>query len=103
MIRSPVCVTVHLNVSGPCASFPVPIHVPVRFAADGVVVVGVVLGAAGEDPQPVAATRSAATMSGARGLTGRVYDLLKDHGHDVGTIEDERRDESKGLPILFLR
>lgn len=76
---------------------------PVRFAADGVVVVGVVLGAAGEDPQPVVVTRKAATISGARSLTGRVYGLLKDHGYDVYAIEDERRDESEGLPILFLR
>src|SRR5471032_2630066 len=68
----PVCVSVHLNVSAPCASLPVPVHAPVRFAADDVAVVVVPLGADGVDagePQPANGRSSAARNSGAMCFT----------------------------------
>jgi hypothetical protein len=63
----PVCVKLHVNVSGPCASVPLPFHVPLRFRraalGDGG---GAALGdvGAGDDPQPSAGkSRNVETIS----------------------------------------
>lgn len=78
-IRSPVCVRLHMNVSAPCASPPVPVHVPVRFAADGpgagagetVVGKGGVgdAGAGADEPQHASGSSSTALASRARTFT----------------------------------
>jgi hypothetical protein len=75
---SPFCVTVQVNVSGPCASSPVPFHAPVRLAdvnpGTVVVVVGV-LGAAGfgADELQAVVMRIAAASSGIEIFTALEY------------------------------
>ena len=58
----PVCVSVHLNVSGPCASVPVPIHVPERLSEEPAGELGAP-GEAGDDTHPVAVTMRSAAMN----------------------------------------
>jgi hypothetical protein len=71
----PVCVKVHVKVSGPCASEPAPFQVPLRFTAraplgDGAVG-DVTFGAAGDAPQPEVVHRVHRTSHpSAKGIAG---------------------------------
>src|SRR5580765_1774907 len=62
-IRSPVCVMVHLKVSAPCASLPVPAQVPARFAVDEAAGAGVDVGEAGIVAEPQAREHNSAAAT----------------------------------------
>src|SRR3954462_3170340 len=91
-LRSPVCVTVHLTVSGPCASVPVPVHEPVRFDA-GVAALDAGVGAVGAaDDAPQAASgraRTAASTELRVPMTQSIDRAPRASGHQVRAVPGE--------------